>query len=115
MRSSGALLAACAWFAAGACIAGENAQTALASGEGMELVQANCGACHSLALVTQNRMSRERWISTIRWMQDKQGLWDLGESEARIVDYLQQYYGVTEPRWRRKPLNLPDLEELESN
>jgi len=77
---------------------------ALAAGPGADLVQANCGACHSLALVTQNRMSRERWLSTIRWMQAKQGLWELGDAESEIVDYLARYYGVTEPRWRRKPL-----------
>lgn len=72
--------------------------------EGAELVQAHCGACHSLALVAQNRMTRRGWINTIRWMQEKQGLWDLGDSQAVIVEYLAQTYGVTEVPWRRKPL-----------
>lgn len=72
--------------------------------DGIEMVQAHCGACHSLALVTQNRMTREGWISTIRWMQQKQGLWDLGEAEAVIVDYLERNYGVADVPWRRKPL-----------
>jgi hypothetical protein len=79
--------------------------------QGAQLVQAHCSACHSLALVTQNRMSREGWIATIRWMQDKQGLWDLGQAEAMIVEYLAEHFGVTEPRWRRKPLAPPPDKE----
>lgn len=79
----------------------------LVEAPGADLVRAHCSACHSLALVAQNRMSRERWLATIRWMQDKQGLWDLGGAEAPIIDYLARNYGITEPRWRRRPLNWP--------
>ena len=71
---------------------------------GAELVRAHCSACHSLALVYQNRMTRDGWISTIRWMQEKQGLWDLGEAEEPILDYLEENYGVADIPWRRKPL-----------
>lgn len=74
---------------------------------GEQLVQAHCAACHSLALVSQNRMSRQGWIRTIRWMQEKQGLWDLGAAEKPIVDYLERNYGVTNMPWRRKPLGNP--------
>jgi hypothetical protein len=73
---------------------------------GWELVNANCSSCHSLSLVTQNRMTRSNWISTIRWMQKKQGLWELGHNEAVIVDYLAKNYGVADVPWRRKPLKL---------
>jgi cytochrome c5 len=73
---------------------------------GWELVQANCSGCHSLSLVTQNHMTRSNWIHTIRWMQKKQGLWELGDSEAVIVDYLEKNYGVSDVPWRRKPLDL---------
>lgn len=72
--------------------------------EGAELVEANCSACHSLALVAQNRMSRDNWRETIRWMQQKQGLWELGDAEPIILDYLEHEYGVVEVPWRRKPL-----------
>lgn len=71
---------------------------------GAELVKAHCSACHSLALVSQNRMTRDGWINTIRWMQEKQGLWDLGEAEEPILDYLGKNYGVADIPWRRKPL-----------
>ena len=73
---------------------------------GWELVNAHCSGCHSLSLVTQNRMSRSNWISIIRWMQKKQGLWELGNNEAIIVDYLEKNYGVADVPWRRKPLDL---------
>jgi len=69
-----------------------------------ELVRAHCSACHSLALVSQNHMTRDGWINTIRWMQEKQGLWDLGAAEEPILDYLEENYGVADIPWRRKPL-----------
>ncbi|MGB5820395.1 MAG: monoheme cytochrome C, partial [Saonia sp.] len=52
----------------------------------------NCTNCHSAKLVTQNRMNRERWIATIRWMQETQNLWDLGNNEEIIVNYLVTNY-----------------------
>jgi hypothetical protein len=81
-------------------------KTELIIDEGWELVQANCSACHSLSLVTQNHMTRSNWLNTIRWMQKKQGLWELGDNEALIVDYLEKNYGVADVLWRRKPLNI---------
>ncbi|NNE05647.1 MAG: hypothetical protein HKO64_11210 [Xanthomonadales bacterium] len=69
-------------------------------------MQAHCSACHSLALVAQNRMSRDNWRETILWMQQKQGLWDLGDAEPIILEYLERNYGVVEVPWRRKPLDL---------
>lgn len=70
-----------------------------------EIVKANCTACHSAALVTQNRMSRETWLETIRWMQEKQGLWPLMQNEVVILDYLEKHYSPTDSG-RRK--NLPE-------
>ena len=66
--------------------------TELVIDEGWELVQANCSSCHSLSLVTQNHMTRSNWLNTIRWMQKKQGLWELGDNEALIVDYLEKNF-----------------------
>lgn len=71
---------------------------------GFELVKANCTACHSSGLVIQNRMNRDTWLETIRWMQKTQGLWPLGDSEKVILDYLAKNYSPTETG-RRK--NLP--------
>ena len=71
---------------------------------GAELVTAHCSACHSLELVTQNRGDRAHWLKVIRWMQDKQNLWDLGPAEDPILDYLATHYGVPEQTPRRQPL-----------
>ncbi|GAC07367.1 MAG: hypothetical protein ACW7DW_05675 [Paraglaciecola chathamensis] len=69
---------------------------------GFEMVRAHCTACHSAKLVTQNHMSRERWLSTIRWMQKTQNLWPLPQ-EDEILDYLSANYGERD-MGRRSPL-----------
>lgn len=69
---------------------------------GFEMVRAHCTACHSAKLVTQNHMSRERWLSTIRWMQETQNLWPLPQEEL-ILDYLSANYGER-TTGRRAPL-----------
>ncbi|WOH38510.1 hypothetical protein RI844_04640 [Thalassotalea fonticola] len=79
--------------------------TGLVIDDGFDIVKANCTACHSAALVNQNRMSRETWLETIRWMQEKQGLWPLMQNEVIILDYLEKHYSPTDSG-RRK--NLPE-------
>lgn len=86
---------------------GVHLRTGFVEGEGLMLVVNNCTNCHSAKLVTQNRMSKERWLATIRWMQETQNLWDLGGNEETIVDYLATYYAPTE-KGRRQ--NLADIE-----
>lgn len=81
--------------------------TGLIHAEGFELVQANCLGCHSSKLITQNRNSREGWEQLIHWMQETQGLWDLGEQELGILDYLSTQYGPT-AQGRRPVLQLAE-------
>lgn len=76
---------------------------ALQADPNVNIVKAHCTACHSAALITQNRLTREGWLNTIRWMQEKQNLWPLGEHEAVILDYLEKYYYPADTG-RRKPL-----------
>ncbi|MDH7445142.1 monoheme cytochrome C [Aquimarina sp. 2201CG14-23] len=71
---------------------GIHLRTGLVEAEGLMEVVNNCTNCHSSQLVIQNRMSKERWIETIRWMQKTQNLWDLGGNEAIIVNYLVSNY-----------------------
>ena len=51
---------------------GVHTPTGLIANEGYEIVAAQCGACHSLKLVTQNKANREGWVSIIQWMQETQ-------------------------------------------
>lgn len=74
---------------------GIHLRTGFVEGEGLLAVVNNCTSCHSAKLVTQNRMSKERWVATIRWMQETQNLWDLGENEEVIVNYLAKNYAPT--------------------
>ena len=71
---------------------GIHLRTGFKEGEGLMTVVNNCTNCHSAQLVIQNRMNEERWIETIRWMQKTQNLWDLGENEKVIVNYLVTNY-----------------------
>jgi hypothetical protein len=80
--------------------------------DGYELVQQNCGGCHSYKLVTQNRNTREGWLETIQWMQETQKLWDLGENESPLLDYLALNYSPEETG-RRKQLKIVEWYELD--
>lgn len=77
--------------------------TSLASDPNLPIVKAHCTACHSASIIVQNRLSREGWKETIRWMQEKQGLWPLGQHEKIILDYLEKHYYPVDSG-RRKPL-----------
>ena len=71
---------------------GIHVSTGLVDADGLMLVVRNCTNCHSAKLVTQNRMSTERWNATIAWMQETQNLWDLGKNQEIIVNYLVTNY-----------------------
>ncbi len=87
-------------------------ETGLIVAKNLELVKANCTKCHSGKLIAQNRASKEGWASMIDWMQETQGLWDLGENEGPILEYLESCYGP-EQVGRRKNLEIEEWYELE--
>lgn len=91
---------------------GKDVETGLIAGEGLELVIGNCTACHSSALILQNRFTREVWHEKIIWMQETQGLWDLGTNESAILDYLAENYAPEAPKGRRMPLGNIEWYEL---
>ena len=73
-----------------------------------ELVRANCIACHSAKLVTQQRGTADQWLSMIRWMQEKQNLWQFDPVvEEKIVNYLAENYPPKADR--RRAAIPPDL------
>lgn len=90
---------------------GIHLSTGLIADEGLNAVIAHCTGCHSSKLIIQNRASREGWVSLIRWMQETQNLWDLGDSEEEIVSYLTKNY-APEGQGRRAPLLDIDWYEL---
>ena len=88
---------------------GIHVQTGLVYAEGFDIIRGTCTACHSAKLVTQNRATREGWKEMIVWMQETQGLWDLGASEPIILDYLAKHYAPEEIE-RRPGLNIAEIE-----
>ncbi|MFT5018268.1 MAG: hypothetical protein ACJAX1_003005 [Neolewinella sp.] len=88
---------------------GIHLQTGLIYAEGFNIVRGTCTACHSAKLVTQNRATREGWMEMIRWMQAKQGLWDLGDNEPIILSYLAANYAPQETG-RRSNLQVDEIE-----
>lgn len=86
---------------------GIHIRTGLVDAEGLMTVVSNCTTCHSAKLLTQNRMTAEGWNETIKWMQEKQGLWDLGDNQEVIVNYL-----VTNYPYKKKGRR-PRLENIE--
>ena len=78
--------------------------TGLIVDKGLDVVTANCTGCHSSKLITQFHTDRAGWLEKIRWMQQKQKLWALGEAEPVILDYLAKNYPATEGVNRRAAL-----------
>lgn len=81
-----------------------DAATGLKIAPGLDLVKIHCTGCHSTKLITQFKATRQGWLDRIRWMQAKQNLWDLRESEPPILDYLAKNYAPVERAERRPPL-----------
>jgi len=89
-----------------------DAVTGLVMDDALPLVKGNCVGCHSAKLITQNRATREGWKSMIVWMQETQKLWDLGENEDEILDYLAKHY-APEQVGRRQNLQQVEWYDLE--
>lgn len=75
---------------------GIHLQTGLVYDKNFDIVRGQCTACHSGKLIAQNRATREGWTQMIRWMQETQGLWNLGINEPKILDYLETHYAPKE-------------------
>lgn len=66
----------------------------LPPGDGRDLVFYSCQACHSLAIVKQQGLSREWWDDTLTWMVEEQNMAELDEEDRTLVlDYLATHYG----------------------
>jgi hypothetical protein len=90
---------------------GIHVSTGLIEAEGLMVVVNNCTNCHSSKLVIQNRMNAERWNTTIKWMQETQNLWDLGDNHTIIVNYLTTNYPPLD-KGRRQNLSQIEWYEL---
>jgi hypothetical protein len=81
-------------------------ESGLIDAPNLMMVKAQCTSCHSTKLILQHRFTRAGWTERIRWMQKYHKLWDLGETEKPVLDYLSTHYGPAPARaqGRRAPL-----------
>lgn len=92
-----------------------DAATGLALDSNFPLVKAQCTGCHSPMLILQHRFTRDEWLSKIRWMQRNHKLWDLGETEKPVLDYLAKHYAPNQSAYsRREPLRNVKWYKLEN-
>ena len=91
-----------------------DSNTGLIIGEGLDLVIAHCTGCHSSKLITQFHTDKNGWLEKIRWMQQKQKLWDLGAAEPIILEYLAKNYPPSEKINRRKNLEITNWYNLKN-
>lgn len=66
----------------------------LPEGEGREELFYNCIACHSTAIIQQQRLDRRTWNEVLVWMVDDMGMPEMPEEEHELVlDYLVEHFG----------------------
>lgn len=79
-------------------------ETGLIIDKDLYMIKAQCTSCHSSKLIIANHLTRDGWKQKIRWMQANHNLWELGETEKQVLDYLEKYYAPEKTISRRKPL-----------
>lgn len=86
-------------FASAAAASGPDDGRGLPAGPGQDEVAAYCLPCHSLAIVTQQRLSRRVWDEVLDWMVEEQAMPELEPADrALILDYLATHYAPDTPR-----------------
>ena len=95
-----------------AVVDGIHLRTGLKAAEGLTEVVTHCTPCHSAQIIMQNRLDAASWKSTIQWMQETQNLWDLGEQEEIIINYLVTNYPPVK-KGRRASLSEIEWYELD--
>ena len=64
------------------------------AGPGQAETGQQCNACHSLAIVKQQKLTRERWDQLLHWMVSEQGMPEPEpERRAVILEYLVTHFG----------------------
>ncbi len=79
-------------------------ETGLIIDENLYMVKAQCTGCHSTKLIMANHFTRDGWKQKIRWMQANHNLWELGDTEKQVLDYLEKNYAPLPMVSRRAPL-----------
>ena len=95
MNHSRLIVAALALGLAGAAARADEFAIKLKPGDGLETVQNNCAACHSLDYVLMNSpfMDAKTWTAEVTKMKAAFGA-DINDADAKVItDYLVKNYG----------------------
>lgn len=73
----------------------------LPEGEGRDETYGMCSGCHSIKLVVQQGLPRDRWDYLLDWMVEEQGMPELDDETRKIVlDYLDAHLNTDHrPSW----------------
>jgi hypothetical protein len=67
----------------------------LPEGEGRDEVYAICGGCHSIKMVIQQGLPRDRWNYLFDWMVEEQGMAELDmETRTTLLNYLDRHFNT---------------------
>ncbi len=67
----------------------------LPASDGVELVYYMCSSCHSIRLVTQQRVTEARWDYLLDWMVKEQSMPELPpEDRAVVLAYLSRHFSA---------------------
>jgi hypothetical protein len=70
----------------------------LPDGEGKQLVQGLCTMCHDLGVVVATRRGEDDWNRYTENMLRQNGISVPGDDEEIMVSYLNQHFGIADPR-----------------
>jgi cytochrome c len=71
----------------------------LPKGKGREAVFYNCVACHSMAIIQQQRLNRRVWSEVLQWMIDEVRMPKPSDQDYQLIlDYLVEHFGQDVPR-----------------
>ncbi len=73
-------------------ISGAPKASSLPAGDGKELVEARCSACHGLEKITAEKRSKDEWANTVKNMVDR-GLAATPEEIQTMTSYLSAQFG----------------------
>lgn len=80
------------------------AQTPLPEGDGRDITEALCTACHDTAVIRRSRLGRTQWDGLMDWMVDRHGMVPLDPAtRVEVVDYLTRHFGPAPNNRGRSP------------
>jgi cytochrome c5 len=82
-------------------------QAGLPEGDGVEIVKSSCLSCHGTHLITEQRLTREKWQGEVNKMINWGAAVDPADKD-KLADYLANHFGYHSAKPPRNEGPLPD-------